>query len=408
MSENNKDEFKFKNTSKVKKEEKTSNFSFFKYLFIYIVFLFITLVLYGVKVKFFDNFNPIRDMLKGGKSPNNIENCKKTCEKTENTTAQGTIPFSDFNNTVIEIAKNATPSVVGITIEYDVASFLGKSTGSAKGSGIILSDDGYILTNNHVVNPKLSSSFYDISQASKITVTFSKNENEKFEAKIIGKDELTDLAVIKVEKHNLPKATLGDSDKLQIGEFLMAIGNPLGFNHSVTTGVVSGLNRKLSTNNSSFNAIQTNAAVNAGNSGGPIVNIKGEVVGITTLKAGGNNVDGLSFAIPINQAKKIAQDLIKDKKVNRPELGIAGFEITPDLEKQLNLPKGILIKEVKKGSAAEKAGILPLDVITKINGENISSFSEITMIQTNLKPNDKLKITVFRSGKEKDLELIIQ
>lgn len=151
--------------------------------------------------------------------------------------------IKDLNDITITVAKKTIPSVVAIEIEYNVSSFFSSGKTAAKGSGVIISEDGYILTNNHVVNPQKTSSFYEVSEANKVTVTFS--DGEKADAKIIGKDAQTDLAIIKVEKQNLPAAKFGDSDKLQIGEFVMAIGSPLGFDGSVSIGIVSGLNRKI-------------------------------------------------------------------------------------------------------------------------------------------------------------------
>lgn len=285
-----------------------------------------------------------------------------------------------------------------------MSSIFGSSTTStATGSGFIISQDGYILTNNHVVNPQVTTGFYSVSEASKVTVTL--NSKEQYDAQIVGTDELTDLAVIKIEKDNLPIVEFGDSDKLQIGEFVMAVGRPLSFENSVTVGVISGLEREIKQNNSSFNAVQTDAAINSGNSGGPLVNADGKVIGVTTLKVMAVGVDSLNFAIPINQAQKISKDLIEHKAVQRPELGISGTDITAIMQQQLGLPEGILVQQIKEGSAAEKAGILISDIITKINDKTIKSFTDIDVLKDTLKSGDTLTILLIRSGKEETIKM---
>ncbi len=310
------------------------------------------------------------------------------------------INLKDFNNTSIGVAKKVIPSIVNIEIEFDVTNiFQGNAKSKASGSGIIIDEKGYILTNNHVVNPESSSSFYEVTSATKIYVTLS--NDERVEAKIVGTDKTTDLAVIKIEKNNLTPATLGNSDNVQIGEFVMAVGSPLGFKSSVTNGIVSGVNRKVTLKDgSSFNSIQTNASINSGNSGGALVNAKGEVIGVNTLKLLGNGVEGLGFAIPINETKTIVESLINNKKVERPSLGIKGTQITDEMAEAFGITKGILIKEITKNSTADKAGLKQKDILTKINNIEVLTFSDVEKLKTNLKINDEITFTVNRSGEE--------
>src|SRR5574344_978648 len=217
---------------------------------------------------------------------------------------------------------------IGISFEYNVNSVFGRksSTATAKGSGIIISNDGYILTNNHIINSTSSSSYYQVSEASKLVVSLY-NDTTEYSATIVGTDEVTDLAVIKIDKDGLTAAQLGDSSSIKIGEFCMAVGNPLDMESSVTCGVISALNRKISDSDGKiYTLLQTDAAINSGNSGGALVNSKGEVIGINTLKLSGTGIEGMGFAIPINSTKSIYEQLIKYSKVLRPYLGIEGID----------------------------------------------------------------------------------
>jgi len=190
------------------------------------------------------------------------------------------ISLQGYSDTAVSVANKVLPSIVGIEVEYQVNSIFSRNpqTSTASGSGIIISEDGYILTNNHIVNTSSSSTYYQVSDASKVTV-YLYNDTTPYEAKIIGKDAQTDLAVIKVDKTNLPAATLGNSDTTKVGEFAMAVGNPLGMQSSITCGVISALNREIADNEGTlYKLIQTDAAINSGNSGGALVNSKGEVI----------------------------------------------------------------------------------------------------------------------------------
>ena len=225
-----------------------------------------------------------------------------------------------YSETGVGVASKVRPSIVGIEVEYSVNSifYRNKSTATAAGSGIIISEDGYILTNNHIVNSSSTSYYYELGKANKVTVTLY-NDSTKYDATIVGTDSQTDLAVIKIEKNGLKAAELGDSDAVQVGEFAMAIGNPLGLTDSVTAGIVSAVNREVSDQDgNSYVAIQTDASINSGNSGGALVNSKGQVIGVNTLKLSGTGVEGVGFAIPINSTKELYEQLIQYNKVKRP------------------------------------------------------------------------------------------
>ena len=233
------------------------------------------------------------------------------------------INISDYSNTSIAVAEKVLPSVVGITVTYQVNSIFGATSGDATGSGIIISEDGYILTNNHVISSESSSSFYAISEATDIKVNIY-NDKESYKATVVGTDAYTDLAVLKIDKTGLTPAVLGNSDESKVGEYVMAIGNPLGMDYSVTTGIISAINREVQSEGTTYLAIQTDAAINSGNSGGALVNANGEVIGINTLKLSGNGVEGIGFAIPISSTTSIINQLIEFKEVKRPYIVIAG------------------------------------------------------------------------------------
>ena len=231
------------------------------------------------------------------------------------------------------------------------------ATATATGSGIIISEDGYILTNNHIVSSSSEDDYYEVSSATKITVKLF-NDDTEYEAKIVGTDEQTDLAVIKIDKNDLPKAEFADSDNIKVGEFAMAVGNPLGMESSITCGVVSAVNRKITdSDGNTYTLIQTDAAINAGNSGGALVNSEGQVIGINTLKLQGEGIEGMGFAIPINSTEDITSQLIQYSKVKRPYIGITGMDLNEDTAKANNLVVGVYVKAVDDFSAAEKGGV---------------------------------------------------
>lgn len=318
------------------------------------------------------------------------------------------VPLENYSETGIYAANKVLPSIVGITVEYTVSSpyygFSMQSSASAIGSGVIISKDGYILTNNHVVNTASASSFYQVSQANKVTVKLY-NDETVYDAKIIGTDETTDLAVIKIDKDNLPAAELGDSDSIKVGEFSMALGSPLGMESTVTAGIISATTRSVTSDGKTYNVIQTDAAINSGNSGGALINSKGQVIGINTLKLSGSGVEGIGFAIPINSTKEIYQQLIADGKVKRPYIGISGRDIDEKTAKQYNLVEGVYVVSIEQFSAAEKAGIKAYDIITEVDGKKINNMDELNQIKNTHKIGDKLTLKIYRDKNYEDIEI---
>lgn len=322
--------------------------------------------------------------------------------------------LSNYSDTSVYAANKILPSIVGIKVEYNVnslTSLFGKqnlsTTATASGSGIIISDDGYILTNNHIVSTSSSESYYEVSSATKVTVTLFNDTNE-YEAKIIGTDEQTDLAVIKIDKTNLVKADFADSDSIKVGEFAMAVGNPLGMQSSITCGVVSAVNREVTdSDGKKFTLIQTDAAINSGNSGGALVNGEGKVIGINTLKLSGTGIEGMGFAIPINSTTDITSQLIQYSKVKRPYIGISGMDLNEKTAKANNLVAGIYIKSIDDFSAAEKGGLKVADVIIEADGKKISTMDELNQIKNTHKIGDKMTIKVNRNGQEKELTITL-
>lgn len=315
-----------------------------------------------------------------------------------------------YSETGVGVASKVRPSIVGIEVEYSVNSifYRNKSTATAAGSGIIISEDGYILTNNHIVNSSSTSYYYELGKANKVTVTLY-NDSTKYDATIVGTDSQTDLAVIKIEKNGLKAAELGDSDAVQVGEFAMAIGNPLGLTDSVTAGIVSAVNREVSDQDgNSYVAIQTDASINSGNSGGALVNSKGQVIGVNTLKLSGTGVEGVGFAIPINSTKEIYEQLIQYNKVKRPYIGIDGYDLDEQTAEDNNLVVGIYIKTIEDFSAGEKAGLKIGDVIVEVDGTKVTKMDELNAIKNQKQIGDTLKLKVFREGKEKEITVTLQ
>ena len=338
------------------------------------------------------------------------ENNSNTSNNSSNTINTQQISLLDYSDTAVGVAQKVLPSIVGINVTYSVNSiFYGnQGTASAQGSGVIISKDGYILTNNHVVNSSSSSSFYELGEASKITVKLY-NDDTEYEAEIIGTDEQTDLAVIKIDKDDLTAAELGDSDSVQVGEFCMAIGNPLGLGTTVTDGIVSAVNREVTDEDgNTYTAIQTNAAINPGNSGGALVNSQGQVIGINTLKVSGDGVEGVGFAIPINSTKDITDQLIEYSKVIRPYLGIGGIEVDEELAGVNDLTVGIYVRTLEAFSAAERAGVKVGDVIIAADGQDIKTMDELNAIKNAKSVGDTMTLTIWRNGKTQDIDVTLQ
>ncbi|MFC1635014.1 Do family serine endopeptidase, partial [Planctomycetota bacterium] len=260
------------------------------------------------------------------------------------------------------------------------------------GSGFIISADGYILTNNHMVE-----------DAKKVKIELA--DDRRFDAEIIGTDPESDVALVKIEAENLPFLELANSDDLKVGEWVLAIGNPLSFSHTVTAGIVSAKGRSVGL--AYFeNFIQTDAAINRGNSGGPLINLDGKVVGINTAIAGATGNIGIGFAIPINMAKYVYKQLREGGSVERGYMGIQFEELSPGVATSLNLDKdtkGVTIVDVVEGSAAEEAKLKQYDVIVELNGEPIEGGNEFLNRVAMFKPGSKINIVVMRDGKRKSV-----
>ncbi|MCR3754975.1 MAG: periplasmic serine endoprotease [Candidatus Westeberhardia cardiocondylae] len=267
------------------------------------------------------------------------------------------------------------------------------------GSGVIInSEKGYIITNNHV-----------ICGADKINIQL--NDGREFKAKLIGKDEQTDLALLQIpQTKNITSIKIADSDYLKVGDFAVAIGNPFGLGQTVTSGIISALGRSGLNLEGLENFIQTDASINRGNSGGALVNMNGELIGINTaiLAPGGGNI-GIGFAIPSNIVKNLSQQIIEYGKVKRGQLGIKGTELTSNIAKAFNIDKqkGAFVSEVIQNSAADKAGIKAGDIILSIEGKNIQSFSELRAKIGTTNPGKKIKIELLRNGKTKNVLVIL-
>ena len=329
------------------------------------------------------------------------------------------VSLSNYSDTAVFAASKILPSIVGISITYDVTtsnyfSMFGfgggnsTSQATASGSGIIISEDGYIVTNNHVVSSESQSTYYEISEAKSIKIKLF-NDETQYDATIVGKDSQTDLAVLKIEKSGLTAAEFADSDTVKVGEFAMAVGNPLDLGTTITCGVVSAINRKVedSEKTTAYTCIQTDAAINSGNSGGALVNSQGQVIGINTLKVSSTGVEGIGFAIPINSTTDVINQLKTYKKVKRPYIGISGRDLTEATAKRYNMVEGIYIVTVDEFSAAEKAGLKAGDVIIEADGKRIKTMNELNEIKNTHSIGDTMKLKIHRDGAEKEITLTL-
>jgi S1-C subfamily serine protease len=315
----------------------------------------------------------------------------------------------------ISVYKRVSPAVVNITstaVAFDF--FYGAVPQEGQGSGFIIDKEGHILTNYHVV-----------ANARQVEVTMS--NKKKYKAQVIGLDRSHDLAVIKIEAPSLQPAVLGDSSQLQVGQKVYAIGNPFGLNGTMTRGIVSSI-RSVREPEGGFidEAIQTDAAINPGNSGGPLLNSRGDVIGINTMIASSvGQSAGIGFAIPVNAAKAVLNDLVTYGRVRRPSLGIRPLPIGPELADELGLPSdyGLLLLQVVPGGAAEQAGLrggneraylgnTPImiggDLIVAINGERVEDAQDLSHAMNNLKAGDTVNVTVWRGKKKMDVKVTLQ
>ena len=356
----------------------------------------------------------IRDKIVGGSNSTNSTSYEDTGIINPNL-----VSLSNYSDTAVYASSKILPSIVGISITYDVTtsnyfSMFGFGGGNsttqatASGSGIIISEDGYIVTNNHVVSSESQSTYYEISEAKSIKIKLF-NDETQYDATIVGKDSQTDLAVLKIEKTGLTAAEFADSDSVKVGEFAMAVGNPLDLGTTITCGVVSAINRKVedSEKTTAYTCIQTDAAINSGNSGGALVNSQGQVIGINTLKVSSTGVEGIGFAIPVNSTTDVINQLKTYKKVKRPYIGISGRDLNEATAKRYNMVEGIYIVTVDEFSAAEKAGLKVGDVIIEADGKRIKTMNELNEIKNTHSIGDTMKLKIHRDGAEKEIALTL-
>jgi serine protease Do len=337
------------------------------------------------------------------------------------TTAPTTLPTNFVTNVVNEVgpavvrinaSRTVTSQAPGITNDPFFRQFFGDDIPSSNqrqqvqrglGSGFIISSEGQIITNTHVIDG-----------ADEVSVTLK--DGRTYKGRVMGTDELTDIAVVKIEAQNLPTVQFGDSNALQVGEWAIAIGNPLGLDNTVTTGIVSATGRnssQIGVGDKRINFIQTDAAINPGNSGGPLLDAQGRVIGVNTAII--QNAQGLGFAIPIDRAKQIADDLIADGKVEHGYLGIQMAEITPELKQTLqqqegwtvNADTGILIVRVIPNSPAERAGLRAGDVIQNVNKDAVTTPDQVQAAVEKTDVSNNLSLTVNRNGQAQDFNVTV-
>ena len=298
------------------------------------------------------------------------------------------------------VYENNAKSVVAVSSTIRSTVYGQTREGTSSGSGFIISDDGYVVTNHHVVEG-----------ATDVTVTLS--TGDEYTAKVIGSDSLNDVALLKVEATGLPAVKLGSSDKLAIGDMVCAIGNPLGsLTATLTVGYVSGKDRQVTTDNSTINMIQTDAAINSGNSGGPLFNMYGEVVGITSAKysgttSSGASIEGISFAIPIDDVMSIIDDLQEYGYVTGAYLGVTVTDTDAAAAKLYGMPTGAYVNSVEDGGAADRAGVQPKDIIIGLGDTDISNRTELTRVLRRFKAGDTTTITVIRSGERMTMDITL-
>jgi len=265
----------------------------------------------------------------------------------------------------------------------------------AGGSGVLISPDGEILTNHHVIEGL---------KGGESTIEVKISSGRTFKATVLGKDKELDIALIKINASHLPYARLGDSDAMRVGEWVVAIGNPLGLDHTVTQGIISAKGRQISGPGlESF--LQTDAAINRGNSGGPLLNLRGEVIGINTaIRADGQNI---GFAVPVAKISQVLPELRSGKAVSRGYLGVGTKDLDPEFQESLGILEGVVVSEVVRGGPGDKAGIRRLDVITAVDGQRIRSGGELVAAISGHRAGDTVKVTVYRAGKSRDLVAVL-
>jgi serine protease Do len=352
------------------------------------------------------------------------ENRQQVKLEAQSASQKKTLDLKASSDAFVAIAKQVTPTVVSVTVItkakegtkdfQEFFHFFGPDfkfkfpepgPQEASGSGVIITPDGYILTNNHVVD-----------NAEKGGIQVALSDTRRFDAKLVGKDPTTDLAVLKIEAKDLPAAVLGNSDNLQVGEWVLAIGNPFGklLSSTVTAGIISFLGRDIGVKRDQYgieNFIQTDAAINPGNSGGALVNLNGEVIGINTAIATRTGTyEGYGFAIPINLARTVAEDIINTGKVRRGYLGVLIQTVDAALAKANGLERaqGVIIQKVQEGSAAGAAGVKDGDIILAVDGKEVNAANELQGMIARKHPGDVVTLTLYRDGKKFDKKVTLK
>ena len=302
-------------------------------------------------------------------------------------------PAAQGQLTLQQIYQQNIPSVVSISCHM--------SRGTSSGTGVVLTEDGYLVTNAHVVEG-----------AFEISVLLT--DGRQFAADMVGKDTVTDLAVLHIDADDLTPAVFGDSDQVQVGDSVVAIGDPLGvkLRGTMTDGIISAISRDLEVDGRVMTLLQTNAALNSGNSGGPLINLYGQVIGINTMKIGdyvsASGVEGLGFAIPSVTVKNIVEQLISQGYVSgRPLLGISGESLSPFYQHYYLLPAGLYVTAVETGSPADLAGILPRDILLTLDGESITSQEDLDRLLSERQVGDSVTLTLYRAGQQGRVELTL-
>ena len=286
--------------------------------------------------------------------------------------AQETTQLGQDEQNVIRVAREISPAVVSV------------QTQSGSGSGVIVRNDGVIITNNHVVGNSRA-------------VLIGLADGRRIEGEVLGRDPTVDIAVVRVSASDLPTAPIGDSDDLLVGQLAIAIGNPLGLERTVTTGVVSAVNRSAA-GTDLYDLVQTDAAINPGNSGGPLLDSRGRVIGINTVVLGGANVSGLGFAVPINLARDVADQILRNGRVVRAVIGIYPRDIDASISSQFRLPveRGVIITGIEPNSPAAAAGLRPADILVRIDDTNIETSGDLRGFLRSHRPGDTVRLTIIR------------
>lgn len=362
------------------KQKKSKNYSFLAVVISCILSAVIAVVATGATMYYFGN--------------------KNTDKSSQQPILQGSninINIDEEASSVVEaVAKKVTPSVIGIRTTTSVMSFFGNQESSGEGSGVIYREDGYIITNYHVIADAVEN-----KSATKVEVFIDTIDSKPFEASVVGYNISADIAVIKINAKNLTKVEIADSSKLKAGQYVITVGNPGGleFMDSVTYGVISGLNRVVSSD-SEVSLIQTDAAINPGNSGGALVNTKGQLVGINSAKIVAEEFEGMGFAVPSNTVVDICNKIIENENSPEPYVGITISEkYTASALAFYGYPTGAVVLSVADGSPAYEAGIRRGDIITSFNSKKIKEYSMFENFLNDCKPNQRVDVEIYRNGR---------